>query len=72
MTKSRLNAFTAPATIRWARHEHAQISRNTGWATNSIRITPPTGSLAERGARSALFESRQSVLDRHERALNKR
>lgn len=40
MTQSRPNAFTAPATIRWARHEHAQITRNTGCATNSISITP--------------------------------
>lgn len=72
MTQSNLNAFTAPATIRWARHEHAQISRNTARATNSISITPPTGSLAERGARSALLESRKSVLNRFDRALNKR
>lgn len=72
MTRPSLNAFTAPATIRWARHEHAQISRNTGRATRSISITPPIGSLAERGARRALFESHQNVLDRFERALNKR
>lgn len=72
MTQRNFNAFTAPATIRWARHEHAQITRNTDCATNSISITPPNGSLAERGARSALLESRKSVLDRFDRALNKR
>ena len=72
MTLPDRNAFTAPATIRWARHEHVQISRNTGRAINSISITPPAGSLAERGARSALLESRKNVLDRFERALNKR
>ena len=72
MTKPALNAFTAPATVRFARHEHAQITRYTARATKSIRITPPAGSLAERGARSALLESKQNVLHRFERALNKR
>lgn len=71
MTKPALNAFTAPATIRFARHEQAKMTRNTGRATKSIRITPPVGSLAERGALSALLESRQNVLDRFERALNR-
>lgn len=72
MTQRSLNAFTAPTTIRWARHEHAQVTRDTGRATKSIRITPPVGSLAERGARSALLESRRDVLNRSERARNKR
>lgn len=71
MTTS-INAFTAPPTIRWARHEQAQITRNTGPVAKSICITPPIGSLAERGARSALLESRKDVLNRSERARNKR
>lgn len=72
MTTPALNAFTAPPTIRWARHEQTQITRNTGPVAKSIRITPPVGSLAERGARSALLESRKDVLNRSERARNKR
>lgn len=71
MTKP-LNAFTAPTTVRFARHEQAKITRNTGRATKSIRITPPVGSLAERGARSALLESRQNVIEKFRRALHKR
>lgn len=71
MTKP-LNAFTAPATVRFARHEHTRVTRNTSYAAKSIRITPPEGSLAERGARSALLESRQNVIDKFRRALHMR
>ncbi len=72
MSRPALNAFTAPATVRFARHEQAQITHNTARATKSIRITPPEGSLAERGARSALLESRQNVIEKFRRALHKR
>lgn len=72
MTQPARNAFTAPPSIRWARHEHAQVTRNTARATKSIHITPPEGSLAERGARGALLESRQNVIDRFRRALHMR
>ena len=72
MNSPALNAFTAPATIRFARHEHAQITRNTARATKSIHITLPEDSLAERRARSALLESRQNVIEKFRRALHKR
>lgn len=71
MTKP-LNAFTAPASIRWARHEQAQITRNTGPVGRSISIQPPTGTLAERRARGALFESHLDVIERYKRSLNRR
>ncbi len=71
MTKP-LNAFTAPATVRFARNEHAQITRDTGRATKSIRITPPVGSLGEREALRALYESQQGVVDKFRRALHMR
>lgn len=71
MTKP-LNAFTAPATVRFARHEHAQITRDTGRSTKSIRITPPVGSRADREALRALFESQQGVVDKYRRALHMR
>ncbi|WP_315128034.1 hypothetical protein [Comamonas antarctica] len=68
MTKP-LNAFTAPATIRWARHEQARPSRNTGPGGKSISIAPPVGTHAERRARTALFEAQQDVIERYKRAL---
>ena len=71
MTKP-LNAFTAPATVRFARHEHAQITRDTAPARNSIRITPPVRSQVEREALRALFESQQGVVDKFRRALHMR
>ena len=71
MTKP-LNAFTAPATVRFARHEHAQITRDTAPARKSIRITPPVGSRADREALRALFESQQGVVDKYRRALHMR
>lgn len=67
-----LNAFTAPASIRWARHEQAQISRNTGPVAKSICIAPAEGSLAERRARGALLESRQEVVDNFRRGRGRR
>lgn len=67
MTQAARNAFTAPTSIQWARHEQAQITRNTGPVGKSICLTPPAGTVAERRARSALFESRQEVLDRFDR-----
>ena len=71
MTKP-LNAFTAPATVRFARHEHAQITRDMAPARNSIHITPPVGSQVEREALRALFESQQGVVDKFRRALHMR
>ena len=67
MTSTRLNAFTAPASIRWARHEHVQICRNTEPVSKSICIAPAAGSAAERGALRALAESRKDVFDKFER-----
>ena len=71
MTKP-LNAFTAPATVRFARHEQAQITRDPGRAYKSICITPLIHTQAERGARIALFESRQDVVEQFKRVLNTR
>lgn len=62
-----LNAFTAPPAIRWARHEQAQVTRNTGPVAKSICITPAIGTAAERRARSALLESRQEARERFNR-----
>lgn len=70
MTKPALNAFTAPASIRWARHEHARPSRNTGPVGKSIVIAPPIGTVAERRARGALLESYQDVIERYKRGLH--
>ncbi len=72
MTQPAINAFTAPSTIRWARHEQAQVTRNTGQVSKSICIHPPVGTLAEREARGALFESQRGVVDKFKRALHKR
>lgn len=54
MTKP-LNAFTAPATVRFARHEHAQITRDTAPSRKSIHITPPAGTKADREALRAPY-----------------
>lgn len=72
MSKPALNAFTAPATVRFARHEHAQITRDTAPARNSIHITPSAGTKADREALRALFESQQGVVDKFRRALHMR
>lgn len=72
MTRPAHNAFTAPPSIRWARHEHAQVTRNTGQVSKSICIHPPTHSQAERDALRALFESQRGVVDKFKRALHKR
>ncbi len=70
MTKPPLNAFTAAATVRFARHEHAQITRDTAPARKSIHITPPADTKADREALRALFESQQGVVDKFRCALH--
>lgn len=67
-----LKVFTAPATVRFARHEHAQITRDTAPSRKSIHITPPAGTKADREALRALSDSQQGVVDKYRRALHMR
>ena len=72
MTQPAPNAFTALPSVRWTRHEHARITRSTARATGSIVIHPPVGTLDERQAHRALFESQADALQKFRRALAKR
>lgn len=71
MTQPALNAFTAPTSVRWTRHEHTRITRNTSRATGSIVILPPVGTLDERQAHRALFESQADALQKFKQALRR-
>lgn len=66
-----LNAFTAPSSIKFGRHEHARITRSTARATGSIVMHPPVGTLDERQARRALFESQADALQKFKQALRR-